>query len=641
MTQLSAFTSLSFKTRLITGGTLLGVALLAMSWPLVQRVPNGSDHYFMIDVGEVQIVLNNWGTLHPTGYPHYTVLGNLFTAPLTALGVSPLVGAALFSLLWGVVALGLLLALGVVITRCPLLTAGALLAYALTRTVWIHIVIAEIYTFGLALLAGLLLLALWPGRVPGGPYARIYGLALLGGIGVAHHRAVGMVAPALIYAVWGDLTQPPRRLPAVMLKSLGLGLLGFVPYLYLMARGRAGAAWVYGEPGTWAGLWAEVSAAEYDRYIGTPDTWAGLWNNLSIVNRVLLTDVTLAGLLLGGAGLLLALFHARYRRAAGTLLLSGGVAYAFHAIYYTDVLSALILPVTLSLVMGWLLLVVMVLDVLRPGMGGPTRWLAPTLPFKTAGAHTLVRPIVGVVGGMVIAAFYAVLIARNAPFIHQQVTHPGGQQAIALAADAPDGSTLMMPWGPLHFAIGYAADIAGTLPALTLVDHNADYSTAFAAGALVVPEYIRDGYGRAWWQSRLGAEVYPRTAAPGLVALLPSAPTTDNPPDNVTATAQHHCNGENIRLTVEWVAPAAPLPDLSLFVHLLDVDGALIAQDDHPPAHGWHPTSAWQPGEIITERHMLPHLPAAATIRFGLYKTTAAGEFDNVYVDEQAVACGK
>ncbi|MBK8030539.1 MAG: hypothetical protein IPK17_13750 [Chloroflexi bacterium] len=45
------------------------------------------------------------------------------------------------------------------------------------------------------------------------------------------------------------------------------------------------------------------------------------------------------------------------RRAALTLMLVGGVCYGFHVVAYTDVLSALILPVTLALAFGWLCLV--------------------------------------------------------------------------------------------------------------------------------------------------------------------------------------------------------------------------------------------------------------------------------------------
>jgi hypothetical protein len=83
---------------------------------------------------------------------------------------------------------------------------------------------------------------------------------------VAHHRAAITLIPALLYAVWPDFLAQRRRLPRMLLISLGLGLMGLLPYLYLPLR--AGADWVYGTPGTWAGFWEQFLAAEYTRFIG-------------------------------------------------------------------------------------------------------------------------------------------------------------------------------------------------------------------------------------------------------------------------------------------------------------------------------------------------------------------------------------
>jgi hypothetical protein len=47
------------------------------------------------------------------------------------------------------------------------------------------------------------------------------------------------------------------------------------------------------------------------------------------------------------------------------------------------------------------------------------------------------------------------------------------------------------------------------------------------------------------------------------------------------------------------------------FLHLLNTEGALIAQSDVPPAAGLFPTSAWQPGDLVLSRHQL-ELPADA-----------------------------
>lgn len=599
-----------------------GVVLLACV-PLMQRVPNGADHYFMIDVGETQIVLNNWGTLHMTGYPHYTMLGNLMTDAMTALGVRPLLAAAWVSFAWGLVALALIYWLMVHITQRPLLSAAVTVAYALTRTVWIHLVIAEIYTFGLAILVGLLLLALWRGQVPGwggSPYARIYWLALLGGLGVAHHRAIAMVAPALLFAVWGELTADRRKLPAVVMRSLGLGLLGFVPYLYLMVRARQGADWVYGEPGTLSGLWWQFTGQEVAYFIGPPETLADFISNLQIVNTVLLTDLTLPGVVLGLVGLAWGARHAIHRTPARTLLISAGVAYAFHATFYTDILSALILPITLSLVFGWLFV-----------------WVALLENARNRAQSTAARAAVA----LMFVGFVYALVSRNAPFIQELVTDTRGLETIAMARDVPEGATLMMPWGPLYFAVGYAQDIDGELEHFALVDHTADYAPAFADGTLMVPEYIRHDsvYNLDWWRAQLGADIVPHTAAPQFVGFAPGMERSPEAPTDVTTTARLTCTADTITLHTTWTAPQTPLRDLTVFAHLLDADGALLAQDDHAPAYGWHPTSAWHPGEIVQEQHFLPRPDAAHTVRYGLYYQADDASFVNEYEEEVAVQC--
>ena len=138
---------------------LAGLAALYVS--TLQTIPNGSSDYYMIDVGETQIVLNTWGTLHATGYPLYVILGNALVVIFKVVGLAPVTAPALVSLLWGLLALALIfiLARHVMGQTHPAALMTAL--FGLTRTVWIHNAIAEIYSFGLLILVLLLLIALW------------------------------------------------------------------------------------------------------------------------------------------------------------------------------------------------------------------------------------------------------------------------------------------------------------------------------------------------------------------------------------------------------------------------------------------------------------------------------------------------
>jgi len=324
-------------------------ALLVIYVTSLQTIPNGSEHYFMMDVGETQIVLNTWGTLHATGYPLYVMSGNLTVAALRLIGVSPAAAPAVVSLIWLLATLGLIYTLMRHLTGRTVAPALIVLVYGLTRTVWIHGVIPEVYSFTLFLMLLLLIVALWRGAVRG----RILWLASIGGIGIGQHRAIAMFIPGLIYAAWSDV-HPALRRPRLLIAAVLLGLAGLLPYAYLYLRAQAGGAWVYGEPGTLSGLWDQFIGKEASRFIGSITSLDGLIANFKLVNGVLITDLTLPGVLIGVIGLIGGARRRETRRAALTLLLVGGVCYAFHVFAYTDVLSALILPVTLALAFGWL-----------------------------------------------------------------------------------------------------------------------------------------------------------------------------------------------------------------------------------------------------------------------------------------------
>lgn len=51
--------------------------------------------------------------------------------------------------------------------------------------------------------------------------------------------------------------------------------------------------------------------------------------------------------------------------------------------------------------------------------------------------------------------------------------------------------------------------------------------------------------------------------------------------------------GETLTLRLYWQAPSRPTADYSLFVHVYDAEGALIAQADQPPVSAARPTSTW------------------------------------------------
>ena len=78
-----------------------------------------------------------------------------------------------------------------------------------------------------------------------------------------------------------------------------------------------------------------------------------------------------------------------------------------------------------------------------------------------------------------------------------------------------------------------------------------------------------------------------------------------------------------ISLTLVWRAEAVPDADYTVFVHLLDESGALVAQADHPPLEGAYRTSFWVPGDVVRDPYHLTvddaALPGHCTLLVGMY----------------------
>jgi hypothetical protein len=63
--------------------------------------------------------------------------------------------------------------------------------------------------------------------------------------------------------------------------------------------------------------------------------------------------------------------------------------------------------------------------------------------------------------------------------------------------------------------------------------------------------------------------------------------------------------GGRLRLTLYWQAKGAVATSYTVFVHLLDAQGRVVAQHDGLPADGTIPTTDWAASEIISDRHLI------------------------------------
>jgi len=74
---------------------------------------------------------------------------------------------------------------------------------------------------------------------------------------------------------------------------------------------------------------------------------------------------------------------------------------------------------------------------------------------------------------------------------------------------------------------------------------------------------------------------------------------------------------------LHWRALSPMKPNYTVFVHLLDAQGAVRAQTDTPPLNGARPTSEWESGEWIEDHYSFAvpsDLPAGNyMLEIGLY----------------------
>lgn len=81
--------------------------------------------------------------------------------------------------------------------------------------------------------------------------------------------------------------------------------------------------------------------------------------------------------------------------------------------------------------------------------------------------------------------------------------------------------------------------------------------------------------------------------------------------------------GQPLDVTLYWQALSPPPDDYTVFVHLLDEQGQIVAAHDSMPAANSFPTRAWQPGLLVGDTHRLELpvelAPGDYQVNVGLY----------------------
>ena len=638
------------RQRLVAGGDWLiaaGAGLIAGVVYLRGAAPG----VLPGDSGEFQFAAWLAGLPHPTGYPLYMLLGWTWSHLLTALGIaSPAAAMNLLSAALGGLAVALAVLFFIALTETLAedwkaanrwLRRGAAFAAALffasTPTFWSQALIAEVYTLHAALMACLLWLALlWRKdqrrRGDVGESPLLWPLALVAGLGLAHHRTTVLLLPVLVVFLWAatDGRYWRQHWRAVLIAA-GLVLLPLLLYLYVPLRaGHSPWLTLAWQPGQSLDL-LDRSAGGLLNYVlgqGFAGELLGPAFALSQATALpgrLTSELGWFGVALAAAGALIL----AARRRWSVLWLTGAsfIAFtAFNLFYAIGDIAVFYIPAWL-IACGWIAVTI--------------AWLAEWLERVLAGRGRLARWLPAALVLAFIALPLLMFSKEAAAQNRSQDTAVADLWSTLLAANPPANTVLlsndrdeMMPLWYMQQVDGVRTDLAGVFPRLLPDADWANIGRALdSAWATGRPVYLIKPMPGLEIKAHLGA-----ADASGLTPVLgpvvaggPQIRTDATVGDAVTLTGfsvdpAAPTPGDALTVDLFW-QPSQPLPaDYTSFVQLLAVDGSKVAQSDHQPGGVFYPSSMWRPGEQVLDRHQLAiptdAAPGPYSLLVGLYQLT-------------------
>jgi hypothetical protein len=128
-------------------------------------------------------------------------------------------------------------------------------------------------------------------------------------------------------------------------------------------------------------------------------------------------------------------------------------------------------------------------------------------------------------------------------------------------------------------------------------------------------------------QLLLGPLEIPRRGPPPVNSLDLEQPVEASLGDNVRLLGYNVESGfrpgDNIHLTLFWQCLGKMQQDYTVFIHLVDERGNIVAQKDNLPVDGFYSTTKWEPREIVRDQYDLvispDALPGEHWLELGMY----------------------
>jgi hypothetical protein len=646
-----------------------GVAIIAFTIYFFSLAPTVLE----ADSGEFQFVAWLPGIAHPTGYPLYVLLGWLWSHlwPVGEVAwrmnlLSALLAAATVALIFDAARRFFELVLPETpATGRSVAAAATALTVAVTPTFWSQAIIAEVYPLHalfVSLILGLTFATGQSGLNLAGRPAHYLSLSL--GLSLTHHRTIVLLWPALaLYLGWlYRRNSPPQRGPQPgpqpgrhLVRHLGLLLTPLLLYLYLPLIAPVTP-------------YATINLSEQQQLILYDNTLRGLREHLmGTVFRAELRPaaatferLALAWQLLqqqfGWAGLLLALAGVGTLLGRGRLdlllltFLSALAFVLFNLVYFIGDVFVLFIPV-------WIIVALWV------GLGGLSLAHGLAHNFTRGKAGSQETPIFGQLARRLVSRLYRLILVSSVSLLfllplilfarwqatvsqadnlrarerwQQILAEPLPPQSILLSNDRNE----IMPLWYYQYVEQRRPDLQGLFPLIVP-------EPAYANVGRVLEQALASGRPVFLIKPMAGLAIKADLTAVGSlyraspIALRPSQPLQVTLPAITVTDEAGQPRSESIGLSGYDLAPAEPKAgqvltvtlywqasqplsiDYTSFVHLLDTTGQRLSQSDHQPGQLYHPSRAWQPGEVVRDQHRLTlplELPAGSyQLRSGLY----------------------
>jgi hypothetical protein len=461
-------------------------------------------------------------------------------------------------------------------------------------------------------------------------------LCLTLGLSLTHHRMTLLLIPSLLLLVldWPHLAsripRPASRIlhPASRIRYLAALVLPLLLYLYLPLRA---AATPYARLAVGGGPELVLFDSSLDSVVGliTGSVFRGslgsanadLGARLAMASDLLRQQVGLAGVALAALGALVLL--RRRPLAALALLLAYGAVVAFCLVYFIGDIADLFTP-------SYIIVALLI--------GAGVHALAETA------ARAIAAPASGIVLAISILLPLALVTGnwRAMDMSGQTATRAAWQDL--LRQPLPSGATLvsndrdeMTPMWYMQYVEGQRRDLVGLFPQITPAPEHATFGALLdwllARGQH--PYLIKPMRGLEIKYRLLPAgagapleQVAGHAVSPAVQPQMRLGVSFDGGIELVGADVQGTITpGGSVTVTLYWTPQARLSEDYHVFVQFVNAAGERVQGSDHRPGGDFYPTSAWRPGDMLADHHVvaLPAVlpPGDYTLLAGVYRYPA------------------